>query len=692
MRRLRCDVRDSIRGASRIPVHGRRKQERRAQFEVLEQRLALSTYYVSPTGNDNNGGSELSPFATLQHAMIALQPGDTLDVESGPYPGFIAGWDSTPATSGDSYGYIRGTAGNPITIQADPTALPGSVIIDSRNNETAVGIDLEPGCDYIKLTGFTIEDSDGSITREGIKVTGNNDSLIDDTVSGVGGFGILADNANNVLIQGSTITGTTGSGDTGHGIYISGSTNGAVVEGNTIADNAYIGIHLNGDASEGGLGLVTDALIADNVIYGNGQNGINADGLQNSIIENNLIYNYQGYGICLYQVDASAGSSNNVIVNNTIDAGTTGSGAAVRILDASTGNTILNNILLGAGGITLRISSDSMSGLVSNDNVVGSVFESEDTGDTETLALWQSQTGQDENSLIATPAQLFVNASGNNFHPLATSPAIDSGTSTDAPPTDLDGDRRPAGEGYDIGCYEYQTGPLAPPLVVSETPASNAMGVPITVVVTATFNEPVQAGTISFLLTGPNDTTVPTTVSYSSATETATLAPDSLLAPSTRYTVSVSGATNPSGDAMYDLTTWSFSTAMLANAPPVVVTKVEPVLNRRHLVTEILVAFSGPVDGAEAQDVGIYRLTIAGARGSFTAKKARNVKIRSAIYQVATNTVTLNLTKRIPLSKPVQLQVDGQPPSGLQVSLGGFIDGGRNVVAVLRRGGVTINV
>jgi len=35
------------------------------------------------------------------------------------------------------------------------------------------------------------------------------------------------------------------------------------------------------------------------------------------------------------------------------------------------------------------------------------------------------------------------------------SPAIDSGTATGAPSTDLDGKKRPVGSGYDIGPYEY---------------------------------------------------------------------------------------------------------------------------------------------------------------------------------------------------------------------------------------------
>src|SRR5208337_1479909 len=96
----------------------RTKHRRFLRVEPLEERLVLSTYFVSPTGSDHNSGSASSPFATLQNAMKSLEPGDTLNVEPGTYTGFIVGWDSVPASSGDAYGTINGTAGNPITIQA----------------------------------------------------------------------------------------------------------------------------------------------------------------------------------------------------------------------------------------------------------------------------------------------------------------------------------------------------------------------------------------------------------------------------------------------------------------------------------------------------------------------------------------------------------------------------------------------
>ena len=83
--------------------------------------------------------------------------------------------------------------------------------------------------------------------------------------------------------------------------------------------------------------------------------------------------------------------------------------------------------------------------------------------------------------------------------------------------------------------------------------------------------------------------------------------------------------------------------------------------------------------------------------GSFTAKNAQVIKLKTATYNPAKNTVTLTPKKPFALTRPVQLLVDGVPPSGLQDSLGRLIDGdhngtaGGNAVALLRRGGATID-
>src|SRR5437764_9152741 len=76
---------------------------------------AGNTYYVAPTGSDSSSGSAAAPFQTLQKGASVLQAGDTLVVRAGNYKGFVVGYDST-----GTYGPIAGTAGAPITIQADP--------------------------------------------------------------------------------------------------------------------------------------------------------------------------------------------------------------------------------------------------------------------------------------------------------------------------------------------------------------------------------------------------------------------------------------------------------------------------------------------------------------------------------------------------------------------------------------------
>jgi hypothetical protein len=127
------------------------------------------------------------------------------------------------------------------------------------------------------------------------------------------------DTSTDVIVSGNTITNVMGSGTTGHGMYVSGSSVGVQVLDNVLHDNAYVGLHVNGDVSEGLPGVVKNLLVAGNLIYKNGQNGINCDGIESSTFENNVIYGNARNGIELYQIDAYGGSTSNAIVNTTID-------------------------------------------------------------------------------------------------------------------------------------------------------------------------------------------------------------------------------------------------------------------------------------------------------------------------------------------------------------------------------------
>ncbi|MBV8234438.1 MAG: DUF4082 domain-containing protein, partial [Acidimicrobiia bacterium] len=105
----------------------------------------------------------------------------------------------------------------------------------------------------------------------------------------------------------------------------------------------------------------------------------------------------------------------------------------------------------------------------------------------------------------------------------------------------------------------------APPQVTGQTPAPGAAGVATLSTVAATFSDAVQAGTIVFVLKDGSGNVVPATVTYSGATDTATLTPSSALSTSTTYTATVSGAKDLSGNPMAAPVSWSFTTAATAS-------------------------------------------------------------------------------------------------------------------------------
>jgi parallel beta-helix repeat protein len=650
-----------------------KKNATRPHFELLEERLTPSTFYVSPAGKDSAAGTVQAPWQTLQQAANVVVAGDTVDVEPGDYAGFVMGWNNPQ----------NGTATAPITWNAQPGA-----VVTSRNGETADGIDLEY-CSYIVINGFTVSNTGGTITRAGIRAAGESegDVIEHNKVSGCGEWAIFTAFANSAQI----LDNVASNSQIQHGIYVSNSSDNDVVEGNTVFGNHDCGIQFNGDISQGDDGIMSNELIEDNVIYDNGTGGgsaINCDGLQNSQIVNNLLYDNHASGISLFQIDGGGPSIDNIVVSNTI-VNASDSRWALNIQNGSTGNTAYNNILYDANPShgSIDISSDSLSGFTSDHNIVVNAFTTDDGDRALGLSEWRTATGQDLHSEIATPAQLFVDPSSDNYQELPASPSIDAGTSLDAPGVDILGNPRPEGQGFDIGCYEYQTGEPPPPAVVGETPKPNSTRVPVTTTVSATFNEPVQSGTITFTLIGPNNSVVPATVSYTNSNDTAKLTPAAPLASSTNYTVKVSGALDQSGQSMTGVVTWSFTTAASTpKQPPVSVSKVRPVTNKKGQITEVRLTFSGALDAGLASEIAEYRLTIAGKGGSFTAQGAQAIGLRAAVYSAKNDLVILMPKKPFTLVKPVQLVVYGKSPFGLKDSLGRFIDGGTNYAALLRTG------
>ncbi len=392
------------------------------------------TYYVAPppAGDDANPGTLASPWATLQHAADTVQPGDSVLVRAGSYAG--------------AHFTTSGTAAQPIVVRAFAGEQPE---VTADNAVTPDGLNLE-GASHMVIEGFRV---DGR-TRAGIRaVLCEHVTVRDNRTDANGRWGIFTGFCDDLLIEHNH---TTGSIDE-HGIYVSNSGDRPVIRDNLIHGNFAAGIHMNGDVSQGGDGVISNALIENNVIYDNGlggASGINMDGVQDSLVRNNLIYDSHASGISVYRIDGGEPSTGNRVLNNTVLVAGDGRWA-LNVQDGSSDNFARNNVLLSAHSFrgSISISADSLPGFSSDHNVLEDTFTT-DGGDTVLdLAAWQA-LGHDGSSIIATPEELFADPAADDYHLQPGSPAIDAGATLADVPTDLEGTPRPVGPAFDIGAFE----------------------------------------------------------------------------------------------------------------------------------------------------------------------------------------------------------------------------------------------
>ena len=431
-------------------------------------RAPNATYYVAPppAGDDANPGSQAAPWATLQHAVESVGPGDIILVQSGTYAGARI--------------EVSGAADAPITLKAAPGA---SVLVDGslpNNNAHGSALEIETwegagvvaywvieGLEVANAPGWGIDsrgndvDKNHHITIRGNRVHNN----------GVGSTrtGIFAAFTDYVLVENNETY-----ANTEHGIYINNSSDYFTVRGNSIHDNHFSGLHLNGDLSMGGDGTLSFGLIENNRIVNNGYGGaaINMDGVTDSVIRNNLLVNNHASGIAVFQIDAAVCSRDNLFVHNTIHMPGDGRWAFLIADPACTGNQVFNNIFLNDHGYrgSINLAGGIPQGFESDYNVVMDRFTTDDGDTVISLAEWQA-LGFDLHSLTATTAQLCGDAPGGYYHLRAGSPAIDA-ASDQGVTSDLDGSARPAGAGYDIGAYEYGSSAATPTATLTPGPSA----------------------------------------------------------------------------------------------------------------------------------------------------------------------------------------------------------------------------
>jgi glucose/arabinose dehydrogenase len=122
---------------------------------------------------------------------------------------------------------------------------------------------------------------------------------------------------------------------------------------------------------------------------------------------------------------------------------------------------------------------------------------------------------------------------------------------------------------------------LTPPIVTSVTPANGATGISLSTAASATFNEAMNAATITnstIELRNQSNILIAGSVSYNAATMTITVTPSSLLANSTVYTITIkggsSGVKDVAGNPLAVDHSSSFTTTAAVAQPPVTIQSV----------------------------------------------------------------------------------------------------------------------
>ena len=211
-------------------------------------------------------------FTTIQSAINASGPGNTIEVRSGIY-------------------YEHVNVNKQLTLQGIDTG-SGLPVVDAGSSGSAITISAD-GC---TVEGFEARNSGKNFPCAGKHVTSNNNAIADNKASGNNWDGISLKASNGNMVSGNTLTNNTASG-----IYLQSSNNNAI-ENNTATGNGHNGIKLspcqNNTISANiashnnawGIYLVqsSDNTVWDNTANDNGQTGIFIEDNSKRIL-NNLI-------------------------------------------------------------------------------------------------------------------------------------------------------------------------------------------------------------------------------------------------------------------------------------------------------------------------------------------------------------------------------------------------------------------
>ncbi len=488
-------------------------------------------------------GPPTCDYAIIQDAVDAAGDGDVIKVATGVYTSVNNCGGLAQVVYISKTMTIRGGYTSDYTDPPDPAINPTTLDPQGQGRGIYITGEISATVEGLWITGGDATDLGGGLLRSdgggGIYVISATIALRNNNIygniagnSGTGG-GLLAYGSNAILVSNTVAYNDAGGNGIGGGMFLFESN--AVLTSNVItANTAESGGGLLGSVY-GTLTLV-DNIISDNIGYFNGGGlvtggsttligntivrnrtavpgsgcggGIHIGGGGSPILSNNTIVSntatYGGGGLCL---EGDAILTNNIIADN----GAVFHGSGLYINDASPHllhTTIVHNV--GGDGVGVYVTDGGagnpsfvvMSNTIIASQTVGVVVDRVAYNDTAVLGgvLWfgnESNTGGDGTIIVThsiTGNPSFLDAGSDNYHIRPWSAALDSGIDAGVN-SDIDGDPRPMGHGYDIGADELR---------VSLAASKRA------------YPDLVQSGaqlTYTLLLTNTGDMTLTTTIS-----------------------------------------------------------------------------------------------------------------------------------------------------------------------------------
>jgi parallel beta-helix repeat protein len=411
-------------------------------------------WYVTPGGDDGNDClSPAGPCATINGALAkpGFVSGDTILVATGSYTG-----------SGDQV--VRLNKDVTLTGGWDEafTTQSGTSTLDGEGSRRGIAVNSGVTTLVDRLTvqnGYTGDGNGGGIHNSGTlsltycTIDGN--FAYYDGYSGHGGGGIY--NVGALTLISSTISNNTAT-DGGGGIYATNGSSTVIKDSQIFANTANnwegggVQVHQDSDLS------ISGSWVVGNAALGNDAGGIGSNSADSAYIENSIIAgNFAGgTGGGLW-----GGSGYHVVNSHIIGNEANGDGAAIAINSAeieitntliisNTGNTGIGD-QWGSGAVFLLSYCDTFgnspdgtgSVIITRANCLGTPPED---------GLDPLMAGG------ALPAGVGPAFSGEwlsyDYRLQAGSPAIDAGVDTGVT-TDIDGNARPFGAGYDLGADEW---------------------------------------------------------------------------------------------------------------------------------------------------------------------------------------------------------------------------------------------